>query len=244
MVSLVIWLRGCFSEDRFNEECFVIAIMLPGIGIMINGVIAIILTVQMFQSDYSQCIPPVVKYTNLVVTFAIALIILFGLAFIVIVLWYGMSLSGSNKKFSKARLDLYTLYDNLGKEDFDLEKFLKKHKYAMQKMAFTELDLATLTDKFGENLAPEWKHDEGEANLNHHQKCDACSCAFAGGDIIIKHPQCGHSFHYECLTDWLKFGRLEDIDSPRNCPTCKIFTRFAMFREIRRSLLNIPNLTM
>ena len=239
LMALVVWVRDCFSE-----ECFGVAIMLPGTGFMINGVFAFIYTVQMFQSDYGHCIPPVVKYTNLIVTFAIAVLILFGLAVIVVVLWYGWSLSGPKKKFSAARLDLYTLYDNLGKEDFDLEKFLKKHKYAMQNMAFTETDLATLSDKFGEKLDPEWKADEGKTNLNHHQKCRSCSSIFEGGDYMIKHPQCGHSFHYECLKNWLIVGRLEEIDSPRNCPTCKIFTRSAMFRDIRRSLLNIPNLTM
>ena len=111
------------------------------------------------------------------------------------------------------------VYEEIFKPEFKLPKFLDKHSSTIDS-GLTEKELSVLNDKFGQESTGEGPHKD----LN----CLVCSTKIEKGNRMVLHPQCNHSFHFECIS-----ASVERVTETGVCPSCKIGTRKAMLFQLR-----------
>jgi len=64
---------------------------------------------------------------------------------------------------------------------------------------------------------------KGSSNDKYHDDCAVCMDQFVEGDVIRVLPMCGHTFHAECIDEWLALHP--------SCPICRKNTREALEME-------------
>ena len=234
LLVVTFWLRRVLCKMFVDAITDVVGKMST-----IAGIMSFVYMVQLTVTRNGKCLPKPMKFVDIGVMACLTTIFLLGIAFVCFLICLSVRI---RNRIEKARQELQNIYQNVGREDYDLEGFLERYKEALEVLAFSETDLAVLRDKFGETLPPDWKPQEPESNTN---ECGICLSEYAGGDLRVNHPQCGHAFHFECLKEWLtRQSRLGLQNNKRACPYCKTCTRAAMLREVRKAMLNRTNLNL
>lgn len=119
------------------------------------------------------------------------------------------------------RSQIDDIYENVLKQNFDVEKFIKEHGESIINMfKLTDKERAIIQDKF----VVVSQVDQETLPENERKSCIICLGDFEKDEKIILHPGCKHTFHDECVLEWFK--------TKLNCPVCKVPTRSNMLRNI------------
>lgn len=120
--------------------------------------------------------------------------------------------------------ELAQIYQNIFKDDFDIQGFLRKYSGLLDGFGMQEQDLAVMRDVYAERV--------GESKLQQLKdgatECAICLGEFELEDLVITHPGCTHTYHWDCLVQWLKRPNYSCF-----CPQCKKPTMSTMLGEIR-----------
>lgn len=138
------------------------------------------------------------------------------LAFIIKVFKTWLDFLKDIREKEEFRNDLETdLYSNIIGNKFNLEQYIEENSEYIDEQQLTENEFALLKDKF----CCVWKYNQKETEVNFKRICVICLGNFNCGDKILIHPECHHTFHRECIVQWLK------INFNNCCPICKEKTR-------------------
>ena len=129
---------------------------------------------------------------------------------------YGVYREKKKKEEFANKLD--QVYKNIYSSSFDAEAFIEKHKDVLDSTPLNHHELAILTDKFL------YKFDQDTARQYIPEECIICLGGFSHGETMLDYPNCKHSYHFDCLSTWLKEKMI--------CPLCKGTIRSSLIRAI------------
>ena len=128
------------------------------------------------------------------------------------------------KERENANRELEKLYEDILREDFDLEMFISKYKDVLDMYTMGKKDLVVLKDYFGHVN----QLDESEVEESERRTCAICIGELSIGEVLVVHPGCKHLFHWDCLGPWMTRPNFQC-----GCPLCKRPTMVSMLRDIR-----------
>lgn len=129
-------------------------------------------------------------------------------------------------------LECEELYSRILDPSFDMDAFIDSHKDFVFKAGFMRSDWEALketcTQSTEENSSAEASIDSSldQDRLLNQETRECVICYEDINSSYIKLPGCIHTYHIDCIEEWLK-------KSP-TCPMCKCGTRLNLMLEIRR----------
>ena len=124
-----------------------------------------------------------------------------------------------------AEKELETVYSELFKDRFDVERFIKKHQSVIDTYGMKPKDREFMRD----HLAYQLSAQQVEMLLDtNKQTCSICLGDFEAGETICPHPSCGHLFHWNCIEPWVSRA-----EHSCQCPLCKRPTLSNLLRELK-----------
>ena len=216
LISTLVVLRSVGCIMSFASWCL-------GLGPMVSSFCIARCALVMFS-------PSVYRCTNLyyLLLFDLVLIntyLFFVAGILVLLVWFVCKVNLDKKRRKAAERELDQVYENIGREDFDVEQFIRKYKAVLDKYGMKERDLAVLKDAY------HFTFDESHARKGDGAEvgpCSICLGEFELGEVVVAHPGCGHLFHWECLGPWLVRPEYSCF-----CPLCKTPTMTTMLRGIK-----------
>ena len=132
------------------------------------------------------------------------------------------------RKKDEFRKKLLEVYQNVHKNDFDVEAFIKKHQDDIDTIPLTEEEYAIIHDKFSYTHVP--------GKVYQPEDCSICLGEFEPEQKLLDYPECQHTYHFDCISTWLKEKML--------CPYCKGTIRSSIIRTIVNGTgpRNYPNI--
>lgn len=173
-----------------------------------------------FTAPVRACPSVLITIDTVVVTFFLTFIVLF--ICMILLFLVGQCLGRLRRR--QAEKELVNIYQNIFRDDFDIQGFLRKYAEVVDRFGMKEQDLAVMRDVYvtpvDDNRLQQLRENAVE--------CAICLGQFELEDQIITHPGCIHTYHWECLAGWLARP-----DFSCFCPQCKKPTMSTMLAEIR-----------
>jgi len=146
------------------------------------------------------------------------LVVLF-LIFIIFGVIY--SICKKQRKKDDFKKKLRNLYKNIYKKGFDVEKFILQHEDVINSTPLELEEYAIIKDKFT------FKYNKDDKREFMQDSCVICYEQYDcenGGKLLIEYPDCGHTYHFDCLAQWFQ--------KKMDCPCCKKTIRASIIRSI------------
>ena len=95
-------------------------------------------------------------------------------------------------RFKKNLEEVYQLIHN-----YDIETFINRNIHHIKLIPFTKLEKAILKDSFSSKF---------DKNMHYcpDKECIICLSEFEAEDTLVTLPLCKHTFHIQCLSQWME----------------------------------------
>ena len=120
-------------------------------------------------------------------------------------------------------------YDSITNPNFSIDPIILLELHSTQSMPFNEKEIQMLEIKFTHKYYSGSKkvyNDEAKSSFlidpTNKQNCSICVIEFQNEDLSINLPNCGHTFHWQCIKPWL-------FQKPK-CPVCRSNIRVGMIK--------------
>lgn len=122
------------------------------------------------------------------------------------------------QRVDETKTEYFVLLEKiLEDENFNVEDFINRNKDFIDSVEFLEED-KTLLKKYCMR-----KYSIRESSTN-SDTCAICVGEFEIDEEVLEHPICRHTYHWECLHEWLV--------TKRSCPICREGTRLSLIRHL------------
>ena len=169
----------------------------------------------------------------------------FGVTFFLVAFYFAMWFRGlaEQTRLERARERVYrSVYDKIENDpDFDPVRLARENADVLEGVGLREEDFKALRKhcevkfvdrvgwlkKFGRALtrgrrqASEGEEDDMDPQSPH---CSICRANFIPGEMVFRHPICGHLYHWDCIEYWLR--------QKQTCAMCRRNTRPALIEYL------------
>lgn len=115
--------------------------------------------------------------------------------------------------------NLKKVYENVYSHDFNVEVFIATYQKILDELPISQEEYAIIKDRYTAEYDAEQTYVPDE--------CCICISEFDNKQLLFKYPVCNHTFHFDCISEWLKQKMI--------CPYCKNPIRASILRDIVQS---------